>query len=322
MLAAPATFFVLTLIAAPVGMTIAYSFWTQDYVDIRREFTWANYKEVFADPLYRMLIFRSVKIATLVTFLTVILAYLIAYFIAFNVKKSKAMWVFLVTIPFWTSYLPILLLPLFSFNDSKAFGLPLSGFTTKWYVGLAEQTALFSALKNSLFVALVSAIIATALGTLISRAIVKYRYPMRRVSHTIVMVPLVMPEIIIAISLLGPSGCGKSTLLRMIAGFEEPSKGAIAIDGRDMAGTEANNRPTNIVFQSYAIFPHLNVEENIVFGLAKSGLSKTQNHAKAEDMLEKVGLSGLGHRGAHELSGGQRQRVALARALVMEPKVL
>lgn len=105
LLAAPATFFVLALIAAPVGMTIAYSFWTQDFVDIRREFTWANYKEVFADPLYRTLIFRSVKIATLVTFLTVILAYPIAYFIAFNVKKSKAMWLFLVTIPFWTSYL-------------------------------------------------------------------------------------------------------------------------------------------------------------------------------------------------------------------------
>lgn len=99
-------------------------------------------------------------------------------------------------------YLPILLLPLFSFNDSKVLGFPLTGFTTKWYAGLVEQTALFGALKNSLIVALVSASVATALGTLISRAIVKYRYPMRRVSQTIVMVPLVMPEIIIAISLL------------------------------------------------------------------------------------------------------------------------
>ncbi len=99
-------------------------------------------------------------------------------------------------------YLPILLLPLFSFNDSKVLGFPLTGFTTKWYVSLSEQTALFGALKNSLFVALVSAVMATVLGTLISRAIAKYRYPMRRVSQTIVMVPLVMPEIIIAISLL------------------------------------------------------------------------------------------------------------------------
>ncbi len=123
-------------------------------------------------------------------------------------------------------------------------------------------------------------------------------------------------------TLLGPSGCGKSTLLRMIAGFEEPTKGTIAIDGRDMTGIEANHRPTNMVFQSYAIFPHLNVEENIVFGLARSGLSKAEKKAKAGEMLEKVGLTGLGHRGAHELSGGQRQRVALARALVMEPKVL
>ena len=104
-LATPATLYVLLLIAAPVAMTIAYSFWTQEYVDINRDFTWANYKEVFTDPLYRTLIFRSVKIATLVTFLTVITAYPIAYFIAFNVGKSKAMWLFLVTIPFWTSYL-------------------------------------------------------------------------------------------------------------------------------------------------------------------------------------------------------------------------
>ncbi|WP_170433087.1 ABC transporter ATP-binding protein [Ruegeria arenilitoris] len=123
-------------------------------------------------------------------------------------------------------------------------------------------------------------------------------------------------------SLLGPSGCGKSTLLRMIAGFEDPTEGSITIDGREMKGIEANHRPTNMVFQSYAIFPHLNVEENIVFGLARSGLSKGEKRAKANEMLEKVGLAGLGRRGAHELSGGQRQRVALARALVLEPKVL
>lgn len=123
-------------------------------------------------------------------------------------------------------------------------------------------------------------------------------------------------------SLLGPSGCGKSTLLRMIAGFEDPTSGSIAINGQDMDRIEANHRPTNMVFQSYAIFPHLNVADNIVFGLARSGLNKAEKAAKAGEMLEKVGLEGLGHRGAHELSGGQRQRVALARALVMEPKVL
>ncbi|WP_052257734.1 ABC transporter permease [Leisingera sp. ANG-DT] len=99
-------------------------------------------------------------------------------------------------------YLPILLLPLFSFNDSKVLGFPLTGFTTKWYASLAEQTALFDALKNSLIVAVVSAVVATSLGTLISRAITKHRYPLRRTSQTIVMAPLVMPEIIIAISLL------------------------------------------------------------------------------------------------------------------------
>jgi spermidine/putrescine transport system ATP-binding protein len=123
-------------------------------------------------------------------------------------------------------------------------------------------------------------------------------------------------------SLLGPSGCGKSTLLRMIAGFEKPTTGGIKIYGDSMDNVEANHRPTNMVFQSYAIFPHLNVAENIAFGLTKSGLSKVQKMAKAEEMLEKVGLSGFGKRAANELSGGQRQRVALARALILEPKVL
>lgn len=105
LLATPTTLFVLLLIAAPVAMTVAYSFWTQDFVDVRRDFTWANYREVFTDPLYRTLIFRSVKIAAMVTILTVLLAYPVAYHIAFNVKKNKAMWLFMVTIPFWTSYL-------------------------------------------------------------------------------------------------------------------------------------------------------------------------------------------------------------------------
>jgi spermidine/putrescine transport system permease protein len=99
-------------------------------------------------------------------------------------------------------YLPVLLLPLFSFNDSQVLSFPLSGFTTKWYVQLSEQTALLGALKNSLMVAFVSAALATSLGTLVSRAIVKYKYPFKNLSHGIVMAPLIMPEIIIAISLL------------------------------------------------------------------------------------------------------------------------
>lgn len=105
LLATPTTLFVLLLIAAPVGMTVAYSFWTQEFVDVSRDFTWVNYIEVFTDPLYRTLIFRSVRIAAMVTLLTVLLAYPVAYHIAFNVRQNKAMWLFLVTIPFWTSYL-------------------------------------------------------------------------------------------------------------------------------------------------------------------------------------------------------------------------
>jgi spermidine/putrescine ABC transporter ATP-binding subunit len=123
-------------------------------------------------------------------------------------------------------------------------------------------------------------------------------------------------------ALLGPSGCGKTTLLRMIAGFEQPDDGIIAIDGAAMNGVPANLRPTNMVFQSYAIFPHLNVFDNVAYGLRKDGLSKDTLRAKVEAMLATVRLEGMGARRADQLSGGQRQRVALARALVKQPKIL
>ncbi|WP_372609554.1 ABC transporter ATP-binding protein [Aquicoccus sp.] len=123
-------------------------------------------------------------------------------------------------------------------------------------------------------------------------------------------------------SLVGPSGCGKTTALRIIAGFQEPTSGVIRIGGQDMRAIPANRRPTNMVFQSYAIFPHLNVADNVGFGLAKSGLSRAERKQRIGEALEMVALDGLQRRNAHELSGGQRQRVALARALVMRPKVL
>ncbi|HEY7748451.1 MAG TPA: ATP-binding cassette domain-containing protein, partial [Aestuariivirgaceae bacterium] len=123
-------------------------------------------------------------------------------------------------------------------------------------------------------------------------------------------------------SLLGPSGCGKTTLLRILAGFEDPSAGDVLIDGQSVIGVPANERPTNMVFQSYAIFPHLTVAENIAYGLRKKGLSKAEMASTVENALEMIKLSGYGDRGAHQLSGGQRQRVALARALVCRPKVL
>ena len=123
-------------------------------------------------------------------------------------------------------------------------------------------------------------------------------------------------------ALLGPSGCGKTTLLRMIAGFETPDSGTIAIDGEAMNTVPPNLRPTNMVFQSYAIFPHLNVFDNIAYGLRKLKLPKETLRAKVEAMLATVRLDGLGARAADQLSGGQRQRVALARALVREPKIL
>ena len=123
-------------------------------------------------------------------------------------------------------------------------------------------------------------------------------------------------------SLLGPSGCGKTTLLRMIGGFDEPSAGAVFIDGQPMAGVPANRRPTNMVFQSYAIFPHLSVAENVAYGLKRQRLGRTEEARRVEDALAMVDLAGYGARASHALSGGQRQRVALARALVMRPKVL
>lgn len=123
-------------------------------------------------------------------------------------------------------------------------------------------------------------------------------------------------------SLLGPSGCGKTTLLRAIAGFEDISGGTITLGGKDMADVPPNRRPTNMVFQSYAIFPHLSVEQNVGFGLRKSSMSPAEKKTAIGAALEMVGLGHLGARAAHALSGGQRQRVALARALILKPKVL
>ena len=123
-------------------------------------------------------------------------------------------------------------------------------------------------------------------------------------------------------TILGGSGCGKSTLLRMLAGFETPSAGQIIIDGKDMAGIPAYDRPVNMMFQSYAVFPHMTVAQNISYGLKKDGIEKSQIKNQVNEMLELVQLSALGKRKPHQLSGGQRQRVALARALIKKPKVL
>lgn len=122
--------------------------------------------------------------------------------------------------------------------------------------------------------------------------------------------------------LLGPSGCGKTTLLRMIAGFELPSEGQILIGGQDMAGVAPNRRPVNMVFQSYAVFPHMTVADNVAYGLKIAGTEKSEIRHRVDEALELVSLGGLGTRMPDQLSGGQRQRVALARGLVMRPKVL
>jgi putrescine transport system ATP-binding protein len=123
-------------------------------------------------------------------------------------------------------------------------------------------------------------------------------------------------------ALLGPSGCGKTTLLRLIAGFERPDSGRILLDGVDLAAVPPYRRPVNMMFQNYALFPHLNVEANVAFGLKQEGLAKAEIAQSVADMLAMVKLDSFGRRKPHELSGGQRQRVALARALVKRPRVL
>jgi len=123
-------------------------------------------------------------------------------------------------------------------------------------------------------------------------------------------------------ALLGPSGCGKTTLLRMLAGLELPTEGTVRIDGQDVSMVPANRRPVNMVFQSYAVFPHMTVLENVAYGLKVDGVPKDEVRQRAEQALELVKLGGYGARRPDQLSGGQRQRVALARALVKRPKVL
>jgi spermidine/putrescine ABC transporter ATP-binding subunit len=123
-------------------------------------------------------------------------------------------------------------------------------------------------------------------------------------------------------SLLGPSGCGKTTLLRMLAGFEVPTEGRILIDGQDVSQTPPNRRPVNMVFQSYAVFPHMSVADNVAYGLKVDGVPAAERDRRVEEALALVKLEGYGARKPDQLSGGQRQRVALARALVKRPRVL
>ena len=124
------------------------------------------------------------------------------------------------------------------------------------------------------------------------------------------------------VTLLGPSGCGKTTTLRMLAGLETPSAGAILIGGQDVTRLPANRRDVTMVFQSYALFPHMTVEQNIAFGLKQDKMAKGEINARVEEMLRLVQMSKFAKRKPHQLSGGQQQRVALARSLAKRPKIL
>ena len=123
-------------------------------------------------------------------------------------------------------------------------------------------------------------------------------------------------------ALLGPSGCGKTTLMRLLAGFEAPSEGSILLDGQDMKSVPPNKRATNMMFQSYALFPHLSVTDNIAFGLKRSSMPKSEIQGRVDEMLRLTRLEAFAMRKPHQISGGQRQRVALARALAKAPKLL
>ncbi|QBD81776.1 ABC transporter ATP-binding protein [Ktedonosporobacter rubrisoli] len=124
------------------------------------------------------------------------------------------------------------------------------------------------------------------------------------------------------LTLLGPSGCGKTTILRMVAGFEMPDEGSILLDGDDITHRPASKRPMGMVFQSYALFPHMTAEQNIAFGMEVKKQPREQIKKRCAELLELVGLGEMGKRYPHQLSGGQQQRIALARALAVEPKVL
>ncbi|MCA0200518.1 MAG: ABC transporter ATP-binding protein [Proteobacteria bacterium] len=124
------------------------------------------------------------------------------------------------------------------------------------------------------------------------------------------------------LALLGPSGCGKTTLLRLMAGLETPDAGTIAIDGADMTRTPPYGRPVNMMFQSYALFPHMTVADNVAFGLKQDRLAPSEVEARTKEALAAVELEALGARKPHQLSGGQRQRVALARCIAKRPKAL
>ena len=124
------------------------------------------------------------------------------------------------------------------------------------------------------------------------------------------------------LTLLGPSGCGKTTILRIVAGFEMPNQGNILLDGDDITNRSASKRPMGMVFQSYALFPHMTAAQNIAFGMSIKKLPQEQIKQRCVELLELVGLSDKGHSYPHQLSGGQQQRIALARALAIEPKVL
>jgi len=123
-------------------------------------------------------------------------------------------------------------------------------------------------------------------------------------------------------ALLGPSGCGKTTMMRMVAGFEEPSAGDVMLDGKNLAGVPPYRRPSNMMFQSYALFPHMTVEANVAFGLKQEGMAKSEIAGRVAEMLKLVKLTPFAQRKPHQLSGGQKQRVALARSLAKKPKVL
>ncbi|MGE0385872.1 MAG: ABC transporter ATP-binding protein [Gammaproteobacteria bacterium] len=123
-------------------------------------------------------------------------------------------------------------------------------------------------------------------------------------------------------ALLGPSGCGKTTLLRMLAGFERPDTGQILLEGTDVSAVPPYSRPVNMMFQSYALFPHMSVEQNVAFGLKQENIDKAQIRQRVDEILDLVQMRSFAHRRPHQLSGGQRQRVALARSLVKRPKLL
>src|SRR5258707_739703 len=319
----------------PLGATLWFGLDTGHGIDF------SIFGRIFSDPDFSQTLLPSLELALGATILAVVLVTPTAYWVQLRIPRARPLLDFLTLVPFAC---PAIILAVGLLQEYSGTASPLINFLS---LGLVPV------LSNNLNIVstpplLVCAYVIIALPfvyrpidnslraintTVLTEAAYSLGSGWWRTFLTVIL-PNIWPGIISAalltfstvmgefLMLLGPSGCGKTTILRMIAGFETPSEGNILLDGDDITTRAASKRPMGMVFQSYALFPHLTAEQNIAFGMEIKHLPKDVIKRRCAELLELVGLSDKGRSFAHQLSGGQQQRVALARALAVEPKVL